>query len=144
MQGKYIVFAGADICFWHVVSWMSQRSVWPSSHATCLHITWLHPGITHFDPEGGGGLRFWNTSYLPITWLQTVITQDTGDWRPDKSSSSQANQYMRTTSNKTSSSMTVMTSILHASLPGSIMLNCNSENFIFKCMNLNFYKHKFL
>lgn len=76
--------------------------------------------------------------------MTTVITQDTAVWRPDKSSSSQTNQYMKTTSIKTSSVMTVMTTILHASLPGSMMLNCNSEYFIFKCMNLNFYKHKFL
>jgi hypothetical protein len=58
--------------------------------------------------------------------------------------SSQANQYMKTTASKTSSIMTVMTSILHTSLPGSMMLNCNSEYLSFKCMNLNFYKHKFL
>jgi hypothetical protein len=72
-------------------------------------------------------VMLWNTSYLPITWLQSVITQDTAVWRPDKSSSSQANQYIKTTSSKTSSIMTVMTSILHASLPGWMMLNCNSE-----------------
>jgi hypothetical protein len=85
-----------------------------------------------------GRLCLWNTSYLPITWLQTVITQDTAVLRPEKSPSSQTNQYMMTTSSKTSSIMTVMTSILHASLPSLMMLNCNSEYFIFKCMNLNF------
>jgi len=144
MQWKHVVLAAADIRLWHMVYWMSQRLVWPSSHATCLQITWLHPCITHFDPEDGGGLCLRNTSYLPITWLQTVITQDTAVWRPDKSFSSQTNQYMKTTSSKSSSVMTVMTSILHASLPGSMMLNCNSKYFIFKCTNLNFYKHKFL
>jgi hypothetical protein len=94
MQGKHAVFAAADIRFWHVVDWMSQRSVWPSSHTTCQHITLLRLCITHFDPEDRGKLCLWNNSYLPITWPQSVTTQDTAAWRPDKSSSSQTNLHV--------------------------------------------------
>jgi len=58
MQAKHVVFTAADIRFWNMVYWMSQTSVWPSSHATCLHITWLHPCITHLIQKMNVGYAF--------------------------------------------------------------------------------------